>query len=138
MDLISLNGKKNTKSKTYLEEDIYYRRQQLQRAQSEVVAVSQTWYGDQCELVRITIMIARSFNPQNLPSDDPGKVKRNGNRIAKRYLHTQVYCTTHTHTHTHKQHTHTHTQCAVLFSREKEGNSLFVTNGQNLRKYHAK
>ena len=95
-----------------------------------MVDISQTWYGDQCELVRITIMIARSFNPQNLTSDDPGKVKRNGNRIAKRYLHSQVYCTTHTHTHTHS------VQC---YSAEKKKEILlFVANGQNLRKYHAK
>ena len=38
------------------------------------------------------------------------------------------------HTHTHKQHTHTHTQCAVLFSREKEGNSAICDQWTELEK----
>ena len=86
-----------------------------------MVDISEIWYGDQCESVRVTVMRARSFNPHSLTSDDPGKVKGEGNRIARRYLHSHVYCTTHTHT-------HTHTQCAVLFSQEKEGNSATCGN----------
>ena len=66
-----------------------------------MVDISEIWYGDQCESVRVTVMRARSFNPHSLTSDDPGKVKGEGNRIARRYLHSHVYCTTHTHTHTH-------------------------------------
>lgn len=42
---------------------------------------SESWHGDQCDFVRITIMITRPFNTHSLTRDDPGKVSKSQDEV---------------------------------------------------------